>query len=179
MGYDQTSEDLSDSDVDSYEEIEKMYDDVERRKRKVERIKDEIAKLYKSKKVFVFNVYNVCDKEAFDKKMESEFDYLEYKVTEVDQENDCLAVEVERTMAEDFLNIEGCLISNANISLYLDEDSKGKGPGKTGKWDDAPKSPKSPTGGAVGTWDNAPPKKKPTQSKPQGQKKGRQRLRKN
>lgn len=183
MGYDQTSESSLDSDVDSYEEIEKMYDNIERRKRKIERMKDEIAKNYKSKKVFVFNVYNVSDKEDFNQKMQKDFDYLVYNITEEDKEEDCLVVEVERTMAEDFLNIEGCQIKNANISIYLDEDckkkGKGKGTSKPGPWNEPPKTGTWNDPPKTGTWDDPPKKPKPTEPKPEAQKKGRKRLIKN
>lgn len=121
-------------------------------------MKDEIAKMYKSKKVFVFNVFNICDKEAFNKKMKEEFSYIEYTVKEEDKEENCLVVELAKTMAEDFLNIDGCQINNANIAVYLDEELRDKEPKKV-----------------VGTWDQ-PSKNVKTDSKNQKTKKVRKRL---
>lgn len=167
IGYDQTSDESVDSDVDSYEEIEKMYDNLERRKRKIERMKEEIMKMYGSKKKFVFNVYNVSCKKSFETKMKKDFEYLEYTVLEEDKDEDCLVVEVERTMAEDFLNIEGCQIGNGNVAVFLDKTVKEK-PKKTGTWDNPPKK--------TGTWDDAPKKSKPKDPQPDPPKKTRKRL---
>jgi hypothetical protein len=139
-----------------------MYDNLERRKRKIQQMKDEISKMYKIKKVFLFNVFNISKKEEFKKKMDKDFDYIEYKVLEEDAEENCLVIEVAKTMAEDFLNVDGCQINNANIEVYLDESLRDREPKK-----------------AVGLWDQPVKKKKPSDPKPKPKTKaktGRKRL---
>ena len=126
VGYSQSSDGSLDSDVDSHEELEMMYDNMEKRERKIFQMKEEIAKIYKKKKVIVFNVYNVANSSDFDKKMKENFDYLEYKIKEEDVEENCLVIEVKMTMAEDFLNIDGCQINNHNIEIYMDVETKKK-----------------------------------------------------
>ena len=124
-------------------------------------MKEEISKMYKIKKVFLFNVFNISNKEEFKKKMNKDFDYIEYKVLEEDTEENCLVIEVTKTMAEDFLNVDGCQINKANIEVYLDESLRDREPKKE-----------------VGTWDQ-PVKKKKSDPKPKPKAKaktGRKRL---
>ena len=114
-----------------------MYDDIEKRKRKILQMKEEIARLYKKVKKIVFNVFNISNKSDFEKKMNEDFAYLEYSVVEEDKEEDCLVIEVDSTMAEDFLNIEGCQINNHNIAIFLDEKLKNTEiKKKVGTWDE-------------------------------------------
>ena len=162
VGYSQSSDGSLDSDVDSHEELEMMYDNMENRERTIFQMKEEIAKIYKKKKVIVFNVYNVANSSDFDKKMKENFDYLEYKIKEEDVEENCLVIEVKMTMAEDFLNIDGCQINNHNIEIYMDVETKKKDVKAKG----------------VGTWDTPSSKKKPATTAPQTKSK-RKRLTKN
>lgn len=112
-----------------------MYDDMEKRKRKIFQMKEEIAKIYKKKKSIVYNVYNISNTADFDKKMKENYEYLEYKVKEEDKEENCLVIEVKMTMAEDFLNIDGCQINNHNIEIYMDVDTKKTEVKAVGTWD--------------------------------------------
>lgn len=102
-------------------------------------MKEEIAKIYKKKKSIVFNVFNISDMDDFVKKMKKDFEYLDYDVKEEDKEENCLVVEVKMTMAEDFLNIDGCQINNHNIEVYMDVETKNIEKKVVGTWD-APSS---------------------------------------
>ena len=143
---------------------------MEQRKRKIQQMKEEIFRLSKKKKSILFNVFNISDKEEFDKKMKADFPTLEYKVEEEDKEEDCLIVSVEYTMADDILYIDGCKIKNNNIDLYLDEEQKiskkkKETTQKTGTWDE----PTQPTKAKK----EAPPKAISKPLKTGGKKRGR------
>lgn len=114
----------SDSDEDSYEEIEAMYDAQERKKEKEERIRGELQRLPANKEKVYFNVFNICDKYLFNRKMKENFQYLEYKIREIDEDENCIAVSVSKTISEDFLIIDGERFGNLDISLYLDDQAK-------------------------------------------------------
>lgn len=114
----------SDSDEDSYEEIEAMYDAQERKKEKEERIRNELQRLPADREKVYFNVYNICDKYLFNRKMKENFQYLEYKIREVDEDDNRISVSVSKTISEDFLIIDGERFGNLGISLYLDHKAK-------------------------------------------------------
>ena len=56
--------------------------------------------------------------------MKENFQYLEYKIRQVDQEENCISVSVSKTISEDFLIIDGERFGNLDISLYLDKKAK-------------------------------------------------------
>lgn len=131
MGYEQSDYDSSDSDIDSYEEIEKMYDHLERRKTKIKTIKKEISKLSKNQSHITFNVFNITEEALFNEKMKSDYSYLDFEVKEMDTTEKCIVVQLEKNLAEDFLNMEGDRIGNHNLSIYLDDQQEtGKKPRK-------------------------------------------------
>jgi hypothetical protein len=127
-----------------------MYDKLEKRKRKIPQMKEEIFKLSKNNKKILFNVFNISNKDEFIKKMDKDFGYLEYEVVEEDKEENCLVVSVDKTIADDFLYIDGCQIGNNNVDLYLDEEQNKK-----------KSNNKRKTSQKMGTWDDAPVKKTP------------------
>ena len=101
-----------------------MYDIQERKKTKEDRIRGELQRLPSDNKTVYYNVFNICDKYLFERKMKENFQYLEFKVREVDEDENCLAVSVSRTISEDFLIIDGERFGNLDISLYLDDQKK-------------------------------------------------------
>lgn len=101
-----------------------MYDIQERKKTKEDRIRSELQRLPTANQTVYYNVFNICDKYLFERKMKENFRYLEFKVREVDEDENCLSVSVSRTIGEDFLIIDGERFGNLDISLYLDDQKK-------------------------------------------------------
>ena len=120
IGYDQSDYNDSDSEVDSHESIDQIYEDFERKQDKVNTIKKEIMKI--DKKKIVFNVFNVVNQEDFENKLSKEFPYIEYEVQEFIKDEECLVVEVLKEIGSDFLTLENEEVGPANLSIYLDEN---------------------------------------------------------
>ena len=120
VGYDQSDYNDSDSEVDSHESIDQIYEDIERKQDKVNTIKKEITKI--DKKRIVFNVFNVVNQEDFEQKMSTDFSHIEYDIQEFIKDEECLVIEVLKEIGSDFLTLENEEVGPANLSIYLDEN---------------------------------------------------------